>query len=1682
MSGHHKYSDNSRRSNDRSRNHHVEHDERDGRYSGGERSSDRDRYHKSSKDYSENKHQHASHKRRAAHDDYDNHHAKRPRYDKDDGDDDANERKRHYTKSKDYQKKNDFKKPLTGNIGQRHEFQAKSSNIPSPYAHLPPSPPRLKRPMKEIIEEEAEEVEVTSEPTTIKTEVYQSKDSNESQQTPTTVADASSYVGNIEELQISKELKKMKSKQRGRNENFSSQNKSSNVRRIPDEAEDGNCDILVPMTNTKNIPKNFTETPLTSKEMKSMSHNLIDSNISKSQNGKDVTEGSSNENTGNSLPTKKFQSSFTEAAIRKETKTNDDLHTAERFNKNTGNLSKLTSAHRSDNSPTKMFPSADSHNKKLSNRNIKQDFKSTGNSTPKLTPRNLKEDYKNTGTSTIERSSLNLQENSSKTSPSQHVVYVAENVDNNFHTNKEFSKNTGNHNKIIAENNFTSNSSSKETLSKNLYSSDNSDNNFNKNTGKFEEKIHNNIPASPYKQSQNYNQNNFPPRSDATNYDKRFDQNTGQINNESIAKEAAPTHLENNQDENRENMCNKSRAPIAYNNATTCGNTSNFPPPLPRNFNEPPPPLPSSTKYDHEGNTENMDFNKNTGNLPPLPNTFNAPPPPLPSSTKHTHEENNKNTGNFSSSTSTDSSKNQPPWDSKYQMPSNPSQTGHERGNSANFMANTNRFDRPPPPYGNTNHPNSTSFAGNRPQFPPNFHQPPPSILQVKDAATTGRNFGNVEINKNTGNFSQHHTGFLNRNPPHGNNGYNATLEFPRNAHYSNDNKNTGNFSSNLPWKNSGKWPQYNNNNYPPPPNIGNLRQNTPFPNFQRYGGNNTGNFLNPRTRYNTGNFPPLNNNYNYPPQPSGAGNNRENMYSPAQRYNENNTGNFGRYQNPRNFSHVPAPYENRSQIAAPPQYRKEFLNDFIKNNGNNQENTGNNNTNNGNFSQNDTYENGATAPRQSENQKPNELSKNTGNFNIPKHTGNLFQTNSNENKGQTMNCLPSHNEAANKFVDVHKNTGNFNNTNWRRPPWQENEQNQTEYHSREYKNNSRGGNEGIIEFSKNTGNFNNNKNTGNLSQSNRNDDEGHITKLLVPKNDNTKEFLKNTGNLNKKIIPSSEENHHTGNFNNENIPSSEENHKYRANNNEFQKPPTGYELKNSGNNKEAPFNQTSSCTNNENLRDGNTNRQPIDNNKTTDGTPHDSRGEVGSLPSNENNGYTKNIQFGMRRRTNIRMVDHKMDRHFGVKSNFSKRGEMHSLARRESSYPSSQQFPQVKPTDNSFQINPSLGGGGAGVAGGNERFYEDINPAPPVEATNHPPPQTKQYHQNGPSNNQQRYPPHPNMANQMRKPFGNYNQRPPFRGQPFGGNPRQGFNQRAFPNKSAQLRGRPNFTRGRPMGRKSLLTSTLKRNFQKRTSKTLLRPQNKFAKKLLKKTTTSEQKKAKKLKTKTKEKADKQPAEDDHIDINKQVFGDFKPIQVAQKKPAKGHLKPQPEEYWKQWWSLYGYVERVITPVGRTDPAVADILDFKLTPQDKEFRKRKRVLLTVGTTKILNHIRLTETDYALRDIFNVLKYKHQLEDPKFQQHLNAKEMQRVEMALKNAKKKTRRAFYYQAMICRWHFSTQIVQRAEAGEQLKVGHARKLLANKLFLYFVWESIQELKKLILEDWPGFEEYYATLQNN
>ncbi|XP_013102339.2 homeobox protein 2 [Stomoxys calcitrans] len=497
-----------------------------------------------------------------------------------------------------------------------------------------------------------------------------------------------------------------------------------------------------------------------------------------------------------------------------------------------------------------------------------------------------------------------------------------------------------------------------------------------------------------------------------------------------------------------------------------------------------------------------------------------------------------------------------------------------------------------------------------------------------------------------------------------------------------------------------------------------------------------------------------------------------------------------------------------------------------------------------------------------------------------------------------------------------------------------------------------------------------------------------------------------------------------------------------------------------------------------------------------------------------------QNIQFGMRRHSNVNFCQQRRDAHFN-RPYFCNR----PATAKENNHFNVQQLPndQALASSSGFQINPRFI---RGIGSGSQNFYEDINPAPPVEekqnnfknlqVATHINSQQASLNQNhftlpGEKRNlrqfgtkkQSRYVSNsgPQVSSNNYTIQGNKKYRTPkedkrFRGKhnnmannriyAFGGNAMDNSNQQAnlyvknqslrfdFKKHSNDINNGKTTTKGRFMQK-------FMKRLPKPKDKPLIKSTNKLSTNLKEKKTKKNVKRKLTDASKNTEFQNNTKIEaKEHLDINKELYGDFQPIAVGLKKPQKGHLKPEPEIYWRQWWSLYGHVEKTLSPPPlQNDDAIKSYFSFTPSTTDSQLRKRKRILLVMGVAKIMRHIRLNEKDYAFRDIFSVLKYKHQLENPQFQKLLSPKELEKVEMVLKNARKKTRRAFFYQSMMCRWHFSMDIIKRSENGEAVKSGHARKLLSNNVFHYLVWESTKELKKLITEDWPGFEEFYKTL---
>ncbi|KAI8124929.1 hypothetical protein CVS40_4751 [Lucilia cuprina] len=211
-----------------------------------------------------------------------------------------------------------------------------------------------------------------------------------------------------------------------------------------------------------------------------------------------------------------------------------------------------------------------------------------------------------------------------------------------------------------------------------------------------------------------------------------------------------------------------------------------------------------------------------------------------------------------------------------------------------------------------------------------------------------------------------------------------------------------------------------------------------------------------------------------------------------------------------------------------------------------------------------------------------------------------------------------------------------------------------------------------------------------------------------------------------------------------------------------------------------------------------------------------------------------------------------------------------------------------------------------------------------------------------------------------------------------------------------------------------------------------------------------------------------------------KQHIAEVPIIESGLKKPSPGKLKFNPQDYWSQWWQSYKYIEYSIPKINPNDSEVKECLKFLFKPPTNKFRHSKNSLLNKGVRTIMKTVDINETNYYVRDIYKLFKFKKHLEDPNFQNYLTPQELNCIAPALRQFQIKSTMAYLYQALICRWHISLDIMKKVQAGEPILSNYARNLLNDKCFNYLVMEAIRELKKMCQQDWPQFGEFYKNIK--
>ncbi|XP_013102383.2 uncharacterized protein LOC106083718 isoform X1 [Stomoxys calcitrans] len=195
------------------------------------------------------------------------------------------------------------------------------------------------------------------------------------------------------------------------------------------------------------------------------------------------------------------------------------------------------------------------------------------------------------------------------------------------------------------------------------------------------------------------------------------------------------------------------------------------------------------------------------------------------------------------------------------------------------------------------------------------------------------------------------------------------------------------------------------------------------------------------------------------------------------------------------------------------------------------------------------------------------------------------------------------------------------------------------------------------------------------------------------------------------------------------------------------------------------------------------------------------------------------------------------------------------------------------------------------------------------------------------------------------------------------------------------------------------------------------------------------------------------------------------------------GPTKQDPENYWRNWWKSYAYIENVIEKVDRKNEYIRFKTQFRCgvgnTWQDCAHTYR------VISSRCKRRIKLVSPQFEMKDYYKFFKYRAILRDVylHFRRFMSKKWSGIVGKNLRGLTHRGKIALLLQNTIMEWHHWKELVtkfERAEISLSDDVTLAYSMLNYNLFNFIVYECIVELKNICSDDWPGFNEYYKRLQ--
>ncbi|XP_013102384.2 uncharacterized protein LOC106083718 isoform X2 [Stomoxys calcitrans] len=201
-------------------------------------------------------------------------------------------------------------------------------------------------------------------------------------------------------------------------------------------------------------------------------------------------------------------------------------------------------------------------------------------------------------------------------------------------------------------------------------------------------------------------------------------------------------------------------------------------------------------------------------------------------------------------------------------------------------------------------------------------------------------------------------------------------------------------------------------------------------------------------------------------------------------------------------------------------------------------------------------------------------------------------------------------------------------------------------------------------------------------------------------------------------------------------------------------------------------------------------------------------------------------------------------------------------------------------------------------------------------------------------------------------------------------------------------------------------------------------------------------------------------------------------------KKYPPGPTKKDPENYWRDWWKSYAYIENTIENVERRDKDIRYKLQFQCDV-GKTWHQCARTVYDMVQFCKRRMRRITEELLENETQYKVFKYRTILRDVylNYRPYMSVRRNRLLRKVLYNLNNRVKFALILQSILMTWHRWKNMInkfERAEISLSDEVTYAYSMLNNKLYNFIVYESLLELKNICSDDWPGFNEYYKRLQ--